>query len=226
MRIKEFFRTHQFKFIIGAPIIFLFLINAGAVMGAGNVFLLKTEKSAFVVVGENVPIHLLVTTKVPVNALGGTVLFPPKLLSIESIARSASVVDLWSEEPSFSNETGTLSLSGGVLPEHSENGLAGNVITMTFRAREAGKAVLSVKDGQLLAADGVGTNIISGSAPFSLYIREAGKPSPDVNSDGILSVSDVNSLYLRTFRPYDAKYDFNGDKKVGWPDVMELVSLL
>lgn len=226
MKIKELFHTHQYKIIIGAPIIFLFLINAGAVMGAGNVFSFKAEKSAFVTVGENVPVHLLVTTKVPVNAVGGTVLFPHELLSIESIARSASVVDLWSEEPSFSNETGTLSLSGGVLPEHNENGLSGNVITVTFRARDAGKAVLSVKDGQLLAADGVGTNVISGSTPFTLFIRNADKPSPDVNDDGVLSVGDVNSLYLKTFRPYDARYDLNGDKKVSWADVMELISLL
>ena len=226
MKIKELFRAHQYKFIIGAPIIFLFLINAGAVMGSGNVFTFKAEKSAFVNVGENVPVHLLVTTKVPVNAIGGTVLFPTPLLSIESIARSASVVDLWSEEPSFSNETGILSLSGGILPEHSENGLAGNVITVTFRAREAGKAVLSVKDGQLLAADGIGTNVISGSTPFALYIRNADKPSPDINGDGVLSISDVNSLYLKTFRSYDARYDLNGDTKVSWADVTELISLL
>ena len=226
MKIKELFRAHQYKIIIGAPIIFLFLINAGAVIGAGNAFLLKAEKSAFVVVGENTPVHLLITTRVPVNAVGGTIVFPAELLSVESIARTASIIDLWAEEPSFSNETGTLHLSGGIIPDDAEKGLEGNVITVTFRARGEGKAVITVKDGQLLAADGEGTNVISGSTPLTLYIRSAGKPSPDVNGDGVFSVNDVNSLYLRTFRFYDAKYDFNGDKKVNWPDVMELVSLL
>lgn len=226
MKLKQLFRAHQYKIIIGAPIIFLFLINAGAVMGAGNVFLFKAEKSTFVVIGENVPIHLLVATKVPVNAIGGTVVFPGELLSVESIARNTSIIDLWAEEPSFSNEAGMLHLSGGIVPDDTEQGLEGNVITITFRAHREGKAIISMKDGQLLAADGEGTNVISGSVPLMLYIRPAGKPSPDVNGDGVLSVSDINSLYLRTFRSYDAKYDFNGDKKVSWPDVMELIMLL
>jgi hypothetical protein len=226
MKLKQLFRAHQYKIIIGAPIIFLFLINAGAVMGAGNVFLFKTDKTAFVVMGENIPVHLLITTRVPVNAIGGTIVFPFELLSVDSIARSSSIIDLWAEEPNFSNEVGTLHLSGGIVPDDTEKGLEGNVITVTFRAREVGKAIISMKDGQLLAADGVGTNVLTGSTPLTLYIRAAGKPSPDINGDGVLSVNDVNSLYLRTFRFYDARYDLNGDKKVNWPDVIELVSLL
>lgn len=226
MKIKELFRAHRYKVIIGAPIIFLFLINAGSVIGAGNAFLFKAERSAFVIVGENVPVHLLIATRVPVNAVGGTIVFPPELLSVESIARSASIIDLWAEEPSFSNELGMLHLSGGIVPDDTEKGLEGNVITITFRAQAEGKAIISMKDGQLLAADGEGTNVLSGGTPLTLYVRAAGKPSPDVNGDGIFSVNDINSLYLRTFRFYDAKYDFNGDKKVNWPDVMELVSLL
>lgn len=226
MKIRELFREHHYKIIIGAPIIFLFLINAGSVIGAGNMFVFKAEKSAFVIVGENVPVHLLVTTRVPVNAVGGTIVFPPVLVSVDSIARSSSIIDLWSEEPAFSNEAGTLHLSGGIVPDETDKGLQGNVITITFRAREVGKAVVSIKDGQLLAADGEGTNVLSGNTPLTLHIRSAGKPSPDVNGDGILSINDVNSLYLKTFRSYDAKYDFNGDKKVSWPDVTELITLL
>lgn len=226
MKLKQLFRVHQYKIIIGAPIIFLFLINAGSVMGAGNAFFFKTEKTAFVTIGENVPIHVMVTTKVPVNAVGGTIVFPTELLSVESIARSSSIIDLWAEEPIFSNTEGTLGFSGGVLPDETTKGLDGSVITITFRARELGKATISMKDGQLLAADGEGTNVLSGSTPLTLYVRSAGQPSPDVNGDGVFTISDINSLYLRTFRFYDAKYDFNGDGRVNWPDVMELIVLL
>ena len=91
---------------------------------------------------------------------------------------------------------------------------------------KAGKIVISLKDGELLASNGEGTNVLSGVGTVTLYVRAQGAASADVNDDGILSISDVNSLYLKTFRAYDAKYDQNGDGKLDWSDVKSILSLL
>ena len=71
-----------------------------------------------------------------------------------------------------------------------------------------------------------GTNVISGSKTLTVYARKPGMPTPDVNGDGILSVSDVDTLYWKTFRSYNAAYDLNRDSKVNWTDVSQLISLL
>lgn len=226
MKFKAIFRTHQYKIILGAPIIFLLLINSAEVIGGGNIFLFTSEKTAFPVVGENTHVRLDITTKAQINAVGGTVVFPSEILAIDSIARDTSIIDLWAEEPTFSNVDGTLHLSGGIVPKETTTGDHGTVLTITFRVLKSGKATISLKDGQILAANGEGTNIYSGSNALTLYTRDQGRPSPDINDDGVLSLNDVNTLYLKTFRTYDGRYDLNGDAKVNWNDVKFLISLL
>jgi hypothetical protein len=119
-----------------------------------------------------------------------------------------------------------VTLSGGIVPKETKDGDHGTVLVASFRALKAGKAAISMKDGQLLAANGEGTNIITGSNVLTLYIHDQGKISPDMNGDGVLSISDVNTLYLKTFRAYNPRYDLNGDGKVSWADVKMLIELM
>ena len=94
---------------------------------------------------------------------------------------------------------------------------------INFKVLKEGKATIGIKDGQILANNGEGTNVISGSNILTLYARDAGKASLDINDDGALSIADVNTLYLRTFRAYDSRYDLNGDSKINWADVKILI---
>jgi hypothetical protein len=226
MIFKEVFEQHRYKIIFSAPIIFLLLFNTAGVVGSGNIFFFTPEKTIFPMVGENVRISLNVTTKLPINAVGGTIVFPPEFLAVDTFSRENSIIDLWTEEPNFSNEHGTLHLSGGIIPKDIKEGDHGAILVTSFRALKAGKVTIGMKDGQLLAANGEGTNIFSGSSVFTLYIRDQGKSSPDVNDDGMLSITDVNTLYLKTFGSYDAHYDLNGDGKVSWADVKMLIELM
>lgn len=219
--IPHFFRTHHRKIIIGAPIIFLLLIGSGKVIGGGNE-LYPTAAKRFYQIGDEVVIRVVVDTRVPVNAIGGALVYPERFLGLDSISRSDSIVDLWAEEPL--RTAGAIAWGGGILGEKSEMPLKGAVFAASFVAREAGKAVLTVRNGQLLAADGEGTNIISAERSFAVYITAKGAASPDINGDGELSIADANSLYLRTFRSYDARYDLNGDGKVSWDDVRALLA--
>lgn len=104
--------------------------------------------------------------------------------------------------------------------------MRGTVFVINFRALKQGKVKLMVRDGELLANNGAGTNVLSGSNTLTIYVREQGQASPDVNQDGALSLSDVNSLYISTFGAYDKRHDLNSDGKVSWDDVRFLVSIL
>jgi hypothetical protein len=226
MKPKLFFRSHKKKIVAGAPIIFLLLLGSSGILSGGNTLTLTTD-SIFVSVNDEVPVTLLLSTKTPINAAGGTVTFSPDIVTVDSLTRTSSLIDLWSEEPVTSNEAGTVRFSGGIIGPHvSATGNRGTVFILNMRAQKEGKAVLRVKDGELLANDGSGANQISSTGSLTLYIRASGKPSPDINGDGELSLSDVNVLYIKTFRAYDARYDINSDGKVDWSDVRSLIALL
>jgi len=203
------------------------LINSNGVLGSGNVFLFSPEVSAFVSVGDAVPVQLEVSTKTAVNALGGTITFDPNILSVDSLTRSASIIDLWSEEPVISNTEGSIRWSGGIINADTKtSGAHGEIFTINFRAMKAGKLNLGLTNGELLANNGEGTNVLSGNSTLTLYVREQGYPSPDINDDGSFSIADINALYVKTFYAYDQKYDINNDGKVSWADVKTLISLI
>ena len=226
MQIKHLFGTHRKKIYYGAPIIFLLLIGTSSTLAAGNA-LLFSATTLFPSVGDSVPITLEVTTKAAINAAGGTITFDPAILHADSVTRTSSIIDLWSEEPVLSNESGTIHFSGGIINVTGHvGGNHGPIFVVNFHALKAGKIVISLKDGELLANNGEGTNVLSGVGTVTLYVRAQGAASADVNDDGILSISDVNSLYLKTFRAYDAKYDQNGDGKLDWSDVKSVLALL
>lgn len=222
---KNFLKNHQYKIILGAPIIFLVVINSSGALGLGNTFFFTGSSSSFVVVGDNLDVRLSVHTKSPINAVGGTIMLTRDVLEIASLSRVSSVVDLWSEEPLYDKTKNTLHFSGGILGEKSELPLQGEILTMSLRALSPGVATITLQDGELLAANGEGTNIVSGSNLLTLYIRDTHAPTSDINDDGVLGITDVNLLYLKTFRSYDARYDLNTDGHVSFADVRMLLSL-
>lgn len=222
--IKNLFRDHQYKIIIGAPIIFLMIISTGT-FTSGNIFLFTTTSSPFLVAGDDARVTLLLRTETPINAAGGTVTFTPGVLGVTSIDREGSIIDLWSEEPTHENTNGSIQFSGGMVGEKTLSGVSGKVFTITLSALTEGKGVVSIEHAELLAHNGEGTNLAGGHSTLTLYVRPAGKPSPDVNGDGTLTLSDVNMLYLKTFRPYDARYDITGDGKINWGDIKALIAL-
>lgn len=101
----------------------------------------------------------VVTSGSPVNAAEGTLSFNPNELSVVSVNRNNSVFNLWIADPTFSNSAGTVSFSGGVPSGYS--GAVGNVLSVTFRARNAGSPRVSFTSGSVLANDGRGTNILT-----------------------------------------------------------------
>ena len=129
-----------------------------------------------------------------VNAADGQITFNPRELQVVSATRASSIFNLWTEEPAYSNTNGTISFGGGSPSGYK--GSAGNIITITFRALGAGTPKVSFKNGSILAADGMGTNILTSMSggtytvsaptdnPEPEYIAPANTPkAPNINSE-------------------------------------------
>ena len=103
------------------------------------------------------------------NAVQGEVSFPTNQLEVLSISQTNSVISLWVQNPTFSNQDGTIDF-GGVSPNPGFQGNSGNVITIRFEAKNTGAAALKFVSGSVLANDGKGTNILTsmGVANFTI----------------------------------------------------------
>ncbi|HEU4677541.1 MAG TPA: cohesin domain-containing protein [Candidatus Paceibacterota bacterium] len=103
---------------------------------------------------------LIGTDGKPVNAADGSLSFNPRELQVVGVSRAASIFSLWTAEPSFSNAAGTISFSGGSPSGYT--GSAGMVATVTFKPLGAGTPKVNFQSGSILAADGLGTNVLTG----------------------------------------------------------------
>lgn len=117
------------------------------------------------------------STDQAMNAVSGILTFPSNLLQVTSLSKSGSIMNLWVQEPSFSNAAGTVDFEGVVL-NPGFTGAGGTVLSVTFRALDEGSATLSLAQGSVLANDGSGTEILKGSSGASITIIAAKEPPP------------------------------------------------
>lgn len=106
------------------------------------------------------------------NATQGVVSFPNDKLEVISLSKSNSIINLWIQEPSFSNRDGTINF-GGVATNPGFQGASGKILTVTFRAKDTGRAALSFLSGSVLANDGKGTNILNSLGTAVINVTEA-----------------------------------------------------
>ncbi|MDF1497934.1 MAG: cohesin domain-containing protein [Patescibacteria group bacterium] len=134
-------------------------------------------------IGQSFTVNVFVSSaEQAMNAAQGTILFPTDKLSVVSISKSGSVVNLWTQEPSFSNSARTVSFEGIVL-NPGFTGSAGKMISINFTTKAAGDAVVSFSSGSILANDGKGTNIFSGFSNARFNIESVvSTPTPPVST--------------------------------------------
>jgi len=142
------------------------------------------------------------------NAASGIITFPQDKLEVTSLSKSGSVFSLWVQEPSFSNSAGVVNFEGIVL-NPGFTGAAGKTITINFRIKAAGLAILNFSSGSVLANDGKGTNILAslGNAQFNLgyagpSVPEATTPSITLDTPAAPQISspthpDPNKWYSK-----------------------------
>ena len=116
------------------------------------------------------------------NAASGVVSFPIDKLEVVSISKINSVMNLWVEEPTFSNAKGTVNFEGIAL-NPGYIGSQGTILSVIFRTKSAGQANIRFTSGSVLANDGVGTNILDGLGTANISIQTI-PATQDVKDDG------------------------------------------
>lgn len=122
-------------------------------------------------VGDTINVKVYVgTNSKSVNAISASIKFPSDILSLSSISKTGSVINIWAKEPSFSNTNGTASFEGVVLSGYTGN--SGNAITLIFKAKASGNADLKFSTASILANDGNGSEVLNGKGVSSLKISQ------------------------------------------------------
>lgn len=135
---------------------------------AATLFLSPSSNS--VTAGDVVRVRVLVNSGgEAVNTSEGTLQFPTDMLDVVSVDKSASIFSIWVDEPSFSNQLGTVSFSGG-LPSPGFSGVSGTAVTVVFHAKRSGTASLSLSGASVRANDGLGTDVLRGVNGTTLTI--------------------------------------------------------
>lgn len=110
-----------------------------------------------------------------VNAVESKLSFDNTVLSVASVSKTGSVFTLWTTEPTFSNAAGTIDFGGGSPTPFSTNS---NLVSVTFKVLKEGTGTLKVTTGSVLAADGLGTDVYTGSKNGSYTIAAATQTPP------------------------------------------------
>lgn len=124
--------------------------------------------------GETGSVDILVDTEgVAVNNVEMVVRFPNDLLEIVSTSASESIFSLWVGAPKYSNESGTLSFTAGI-PTPGFTGDAGKILTVVFRTKGEGQALLTFSSVVVRANDGYGSNVFRSGTRALFDIRSSG----------------------------------------------------
>jgi hypothetical protein len=193
--------------------------------------------------GETFTIEIVTTSDIPVNAFKGTVLFNETVLEVASIDYNISVADLWAEAPWYEDGDGSINFAGGTLRPGGFTGTE-SLLTITFKALQAGNGDLVLRDTQILMHDGAGTEATLTNYIDTLFVVEnetvaseriehetmsvadvlvlSKAPTPDLTSDGQVTIADV-SIFLLLLPTGNLQADFNNDGKVNTADLSILL---
>lgn len=192
-------------------------------------------------VGDTFTVTITTEAFTPVNVFKGIISFDSDILQISSIDYNTSLIDLWAEEPWYSNGDGTLSFTGGTTKAGGFTG-KDTLLTITFIAKSVGQASLSIQEIRILKHDGLGTDAIINKPIDSIFsitdvppttVTQSSLKGPtllifpteistDLNHDGKQSIADV-SIFMKHLATGNLESDFDQDGTVGLKDLSILM---
>ena len=208
--------------------LFAFVLS-NPVQAAGATLFLSPGSGSYSL-GKSFAIKIMVNSGggVGINAADSAIKFDPAYITISKINKTNSIFGLWTTEPSYSNSAGTITFSGG--SPSSYTGQAGEIFSVTFTTKQVGMAEVNFSSGQVLAADGKGTNIFSGFGHGKYTINEAAagevkekpKVEPKEEIKGILPpLPDVSS----PTHPKDDVWYQNNEPEFRWKILADLTGV-
>jgi hypothetical protein len=184
-------------------------------------------QSGVINAGSDFTVNVYVSsTDQAMNGVSGEITFPTDLVNVLSISKSGSIIDVWAQDPDFSNTKGTINFEGVALSP-GFTGSNGKVVAITFHAKAVGIANIKFSNGSVLANDGNGTDILDGLGNSQFKITAPLAPLPSVPV--IATSSPVSTLNTPSIDYYKARINA-GDSIVikgssQYPNSKILVSL-
>lgn len=232
---------NTFKKIFLYIFIFAFVFSSFKIIPtrAAGATLYFAPSSGTYVIGGSFTVSVKVNSGgVDVNAAEGGISFDTNLLEVSGVSKGGSIFPFWTVSPSFSNSAGTINFGGG-MPPPAYSGTAGHIISVTFKAKKAGKAAVRFASGAVLANDGKGTNILAsmGSASYVISPKVTAPPpeKPTVETtqreetkiEEKEDVLEYNKPVIVSESHNENKWSNNNDVKFKWdlPDVVTGVSI-
>lgn len=142
-----------------------FLPLTGSAQSGVGASLFISPPSGTLTVGGTLTVSVILNTNnQSVNAVEANLSFPPDKLQVVSPMLGTSIVGVWTNQPQFDNQNGTLRFQGG-MPNPGINTSRGVVATITFRVKSVGQAIIKFLDSsKILLNDGLATDVLTNTA--------------------------------------------------------------
>lgn len=215
-------KRHRYTIVAGVPIVVLVATSLSFAQRPYTMYLVPEERR-YVTIGEEVTLDLVLESEQPINVVGATVHVPSERIEVRSFSTEDSIVDLWSEGPTLQNDT--ISFSGGIVHKDGFTG-TGTVLTLVATPHTEGEAIFSLENATVLAHDGVGSPVSHSEHSFTVWVRSAERPSPDVNNDSKVNLIDAGLVSGHLYFRYRSEYDLNNDGAIDLKDIMIIFSNL
>ena len=125
-----------------------------------------------------------------INAVEAQLSFDAAVLSVVSISKTGSAFSLWTTEPTYSNTDGTITFGGGSPTPFSS---LATLASVTFRAKAEGSGAISFSEASILAADGLGTDVLNASpgGTYAVAATAVAEPEPEPEVTPTETVSET-----------------------------------
>jgi hypothetical protein len=200
------------KKIIFSVILFFGLLIFGAATAQAASLYLSPAAGSYAI-SQNFTLNVYVSSADnAMNAVSGTVSFPKDKLEAVSLSKSNSIINLWVQEPGFSNSAGNFNFEGVVL-NPGFIGNQGKIISINFKVKGNGTAPVIFSAGSVLANDGLGTNILKdlNNANFVL-----GPAAPETTTPAESAGTPAAPKISSPTHPDPEKWYANANPKFVW----------
>ncbi len=204
----------KIKHVLLFAVLWLAFFSAGKFAYAANIYFSPSSESYAVGNTFSVAVYVSSADKA-MNAVSGVISFPADKLEAVSLSKSGSIIALWVQEPSFLNTAGRVTFEGIVL-NPGFTGASGKIITVNFKVKAAGSALLNFSSGSVLANDGQGTNILTSLGNASFNLGGAGPSVPDATTPSTISGTPSAPQISSPTHPDPNKWYAKKDAKFTW----------
>ncbi len=128
----------------------------------------QSQKNTYTV-GDTIIVRVLAASDVSMNAASGVLTFLPQFLSLVSVSKENSFVDMWLKDPVETHEDGRVVFEGVGLKGYS--GKEALVFTLIFKATSHGVAQINFSSALILANNGKGTKLTSRTHGLNIIIQ-------------------------------------------------------